>query len=374
MARSSDFARRADQAGGRLIATLLPRRARPLPERPRRVVVIQPTAIGDTLIGSATLAAMHRAWPEAELILAHGASNAAAARMIDAPLTLVETGFSNPFAAARRLKALGPDLAVDLCPWPYATALAARLSAPAAAGFAPSFGARGRLFDLAVPHRTDRHERGNHAALAAALGLTDQPGMAIRRDPAALPADIAPEGLVLAHVSAGGARAAAKGWPAEHWVRLARALADEGWRLGFTGVAADAAQVSPILAAAGLPEEQAFSLCGRLPLPALAELLARVPLLISVDTGVLHLSAAVEGRALGLHGPTRAARWGSISPRALGLDAPHPAAGYIQYGWEEHPQAAAIMPTLTPGQAIAAARELLTMAPRPLAAPRRATA
>ena len=95
-----------------------------------------------------------------------------------------------------------------------------------------------------------------------------------------------------------------------------------------------------------------------------AELLAEVPLLISVDTGVLHLSAAVSGRAIGLHGPTHAARWGSVSPAALGLDSPHPAGGFVQYGWEDHPQAEEIMPMLTPERVLSAALDKLEAQPR----------
>jgi ADP-heptose:LPS heptosyltransferase len=73
----------------------------------------------------------------------------------------------------------------------------------------------------------------------------------------------------------------------------------------------------------------------------------------------LHLSAAVQGRALGLHGPTVARRWGSVSPAARGLDAPHPAGGFVNYGWEEHARAEEIMETLRPEMVIEAARAML---------------
>jgi len=355
-----------DQRGGQVVASLLGRRRGDMPVAPRRIVAIQPTAIGDTLIGSGMLAALARRHPEAEVIVAHGAANAAAVKMLAAQIRGMNVGFGNPLRAVRTLRALHADMIVDLCPWPFATALAARLSAPWVAGFAPEINGRGALFDLAVPHRTDRHESANLVAMAEALDATVDAPMEIARAPEALPGDLSPDNLVLLHVSAGGSRAAAKAWPEAHWVALAQGLVAAGYRVGFTGVDADAAQVDPILEALGVPDDRAVSLCGTLSLASLAEVLAVVPLLVSVDTGVLHLSAAVEGRALGLHGPTRAARWGSISPHATGLDTPHPEAGFINYGWEEHPRAMEMMPALTPDRVLETALDCL-QAQRPAA-------
>ena len=361
MARSSELTRRLDRLVGKTVAaTIGPlHRRRPMPHEPRRIAVIQPTAIGDTLIGSGCVAALARRFPDAELIVAHGPSNAAAVRMLAAPVRAVEIRFANPAKGAWHLRKLQPDMIVDLTPWPYATAMAARLSAAWSAGFVPDGSRRGRLFDLAVPHRTDRHEIENLMAMAEALDADVGRHMAIRREPSARPTDLDPHGLVLCHVSAGGARAAAKSWPVAHWVALVHGLVGRGYRVGFTGAPADLPAAASILGQAGLPQDRAFSLCGRLSLAALAELLAEVPLLVSVDTGVLHLSAAVDGCAIGLHGPTKAARWGAVSVRARGLDAPHPAGGYILYGWEDHPAELDIMSTLAPERVLAAADEML---------------
>jgi len=359
MARSSKLTRALDQTLGALATQVLSRAPRPIPKNPRKILFIQPTAIGDTLIGSGAVEAIARCFPRAQLVIAHGPSNKLAVKMLSAEVEPVEIGFNNPVKAVRAVRALAPDMIIDMTPWPYTTALVARLSGVWSAGFAPAINIRGKLFDLAVEHRTDRHEIENLRALAYGLGATGDCCMAIRREAGDLPPDLGVERLVLAHVSAGGARAAAKSWPIAHWADLTRALAADGWRVGFTGVSADATAVNAVLAKTDLPEDQVFSLCGKLSLAQLAELLARVPLLVSVDTGILHLSAAVEGRAIGLHGPTYSKRWGSVSSRAIGLDAPHPAAGFINYGWEDQPHSESIMPSLAAETVIAEARAIL---------------
>ncbi|MEM6693531.1 MAG: glycosyltransferase family 9 protein [Pseudomonadota bacterium] len=355
MARSSDLTRWLDQNVGAVIAQVLARRgSRPPPQKPRRIVFLQPTAIGDTLISSGAITAIAKAHPTAELTLVHGPSNAAAVKMIAARLAGVKLGFNNPIAAGRALRALQPDMVIDLCPWPVATALAARLSGAWTIGFQPAFGKRGMLFDRKVPHLTERHEIENLSAMSEALGAGPAAQMAITDLSGSLPEGLDPSRLILLHTAAGGVRALPKSWPVAHWAALMQGLAARGWQLGLTGVPADATTVDPILAAAGLPREVARSFCGKLSLAELAALLTKVPLLVSIDTGVLHLSAAVQGAAIGLHGPTKAARWGSVSSRAEGLDAPHPAAGYINYGWETHPQERDIMRTLEPDRVLAA--------------------
>jgi ADP-heptose:LPS heptosyltransferase len=230
MGRSSDLTRNLDGIAGRLAATFLPRRFRPMPAAPRRIVLLQPTAIGDTLIASGAVAAIARRFPDAELLIAHGANNAAAVKMLTAPLRPVQIDFSNPVKAVWALRALKPEMVVDLTPWPYATALSARLTGAWSAGFAPTFGQRGRLFDLAVPHRTDRHELDNLEAMARALGVAGDCGMAIRRDSAALLEELNPKDLVLCHVSAGGARAAAKAWPCHAPLAFAAGSRSPAWR------------------------------------------------------------------------------------------------------------------------------------------------
>lgn len=359
MARSSELSRQADQAVGNVLSAVLARSARPIPSAPGKILFIQPTAIGDTLISSGAIAAIAGRFPGAQLALAHGPNNKMAVKMLSAAVEPVQIGFNNPLKAMRQVRALGPDIVIDLTPWPYATALCARLAGAWSAGFAPAINRRGALFDCPIEHRTDRHEIENLRALAHALGGEGDCRMDITRQTVNFPADINVDRLVLVHVAAGGARAAAKAWPIDHWVQLAQGLERDGWQVGFTGVPSDAEAVDHILEKANLPQASCFSLCGRLTLGELAELLAITPLLISVDTGVLHLSAAVDGRAIGLHGPTKSRRWGSVSPNAHGLDAPHPAAGYINYGWEDHELGLSIMPTLTPDVVLTRARECL---------------
>jgi len=345
MARSTEFMRRADRWLGQAAAmfpTVFNRR-RPLPEAPKRIGVIQPTAIGDTLIASGAVAAIHRRYPQARILMFHGKNNGAAVRMLPTPVEPIACSFGDPFRALAALRAADLDLIVDQTPWPNLTALCARLAAPVTVGFVPQGSPRGRFFDLTVPHRTDRHECENHAEVAALFGAEPPYRMAAVASPCALVGELPLQRLILCHMSAGGARAEQKAWPVRHWAELSQRLVEAGFVVGFTGVAADAALVEQVRAAAELPDNRLISLCGVVPLGELGDLLRRVRLLITVDTGVLHLASAVNAPVLSLHGPTRADRWGPWASNGYGLDSPHPAAGYITYGFEDPVGGAAVM-------------------------------
>lgn len=319
-----------------------------LPRDPAEVAVIQPTAIGDTLLASGTVAAIAERYPDAGLRVFHGSSNASAIAMVDARFEPVECDFRRPWSALRTLHASRPDLIVDLTPWPNLTAIMARLSAPCTVGFAPAGSARGGLFDRAVPHRIDRHELDNHAAMARLFAPGAAYRMRVRTHPCSLAESLPLDRLMICHLAAGGRRAADKAWPVEHWAALCRKLVAAGYVPAFTGVEADRAGIDRLRDLLGTAASDTVTLAGRVPLIELGDLLRRARLTLSVDTSVIHLAGAVDARVVGLHGPTRSWRWGARCRNAIGLDSPHPAAGYIHYGNEAVPESGEIMRALTP--------------------------
>ena len=94
-------------------------------------------------------------------------------------------------------------------------------------------------------------------------------------------------------------------------------------------------------------------------MPELCFVLEHSRLAISVDTSPLHLASAVGRPVVGLHGPSRSRQWGAISPNSRSIDAAHPSAGYIQFGFEDHPRAREIMRSISVDEVYKAASSLL---------------
>jgi lipopolysaccharide heptosyltransferase II len=102
-------------------------------------------------------------------------------------------------------------------------------------------------------------------------------------------------------VLAPGAAHATKRWPIHHWRRIATELARRGFRIALIGGAADRGLAAEIATTAG---PRAASAAGELDLQAGAALLRRAQVVLSGDTGPMHLATAVRTPVVALFGPT----------------------------------------------------------------------
>lgn len=104
------------------------------------------------------------------------------------------------------------------------------------------------------------------------------------------------------------ARWVTKRWPAENFVRLADMLVREkGIRCVFVGSKSDAGLLDGYEGDAAV---KCGSLFGRTSLKGLAALLKRARLLVTNDSGPMHIAAAVGTRVVALFGPTDPGRTG----------------------------------------------------------------
>lgn len=362
MSRSKETHRWLDFWAGVPLVMLLGciRKRRSLPAAPRRIGVISPTAIGDLILETGVLAHIQNSFPNSELLLFHGKTNGAVLPLLPVLVQSYECNFTNLRAALRLLRSSRLDIVIDLTPWPRLTALCASLSGATTVGFCSERQFRHYAFDIAVPHLRTRHETENLHALANALAPCPTYRPRLREDIPTPSLQLPYDRLLLCHTSPGGSRADAKSWPASYWIDLAQRLAHEGFIIGFTGAQADTEKIQKLLAEMRLPAETAFSLCGKLSLVELAGVLLRSRLLITVDTGVLHLASALNTPVVGLHGPTRSSRWGAQSEKAISLDALHPEAGFIHLGFEKSPHALDIMSALPVDIVFEAAKKALS--------------
>jgi heptosyltransferase-2 len=274
------------------------------------IVVRTPNWLGDTVMAIPALAALRAAEPGARITLVgRWAPLLAGQGVADVVLS-----YPKPLAARRRLaQALAAeraDVAV-LLPSSIESALAAwRWRAERRVGYATD--GRAAFLTDALPLPAPRlHQVDEYAALLAPLGVNDvaaAPAWTLRRDDA-MDAEIA-RLLVEAGVAAdarlvglhlGAAFGSSKLWPAEAFGRLAQRLAAAGLTPVLLGTGDDTDTVAAVTLAAGGP---IASLVGRDRPALLPRLLARLRCLVSGDTGVAHLAAAMDVATVTLFGPT----------------------------------------------------------------------
>ena len=321
---------RARRIGISAAARLLSMRAARL-QRPRRLLLIRPDHIGDLLLTGPALAALRLALPDAELTLLVGPWSEEVARRgpaVDRVETCRFPGFSRapkrsaiePYqtllAEARRLRGRF-DLAVIVRPdhW-WGALLAALAGVPARLGYATPLTAPLLTEALALPpgihaSRLSLELARRASGLAGGSWPAETPGPVFRlRDDELAWADRIltddPRPLVLLHPGSGSPL---KDWPAQHWATVADALSARGAHLVVSGGPDDPATPRAVAAAMQSP---ALLLAGKTTLGQLGALCQRATLVLGVDSGPLHLAAALGTPTLRLYGPTDEAIFGPL--------------------------------------------------------------
>ncbi len=147
-----------------------------------------------------------------------------------------------------------------------------------------------------------------------------------------------------------GASRAYKRWPLESWTEVAQSLTQSGRSVVFVGDRADAetvALITPHLTGGFV------NLAGQTTLRELASVLAECDLLISGDSGPMHLAVAVGTPTVAIFGATHPKRHGPYGARNTVLHRPLP--GLIVPGKRPtEAEGAAAMARVTPGDVLAA--------------------
>ena len=294
------------------------------PRTLKRVLWRLPNWLGDVCLAAPAIEALAEAAPRAEFVAACRPSLASiAARLpnVTRVLPLERTrGVRAPMRIARAVRDAGCDTAIVAARSLRAALPVALAHVPRRVGFGG--GPSSVLFthpvhgwkDLRLPRR-----RAYFGALLAPFSIAG-PGLPWAFDP---PADalawadafLAAQpgrrpGLPVVAMEPGGAYGVAKRWPLERYAALAGRLVREGRADVVVVGAADAVELQDRLAAtAGAPVLRA---AGKTDLVQLAALLARSSLLVTNDTGPMHVAAAVGTPVLALFGSTDPAGCGPM--------------------------------------------------------------
>lgn len=118
--------------------------------------------------------------------------------------------------------------------------------------------------------------------------------------------------LIACHVSANNGQS--KRWPVPYWAALLdRLISEEHAQVVLTGAPNDLPLIEKITRRM---HAQPLNLAGKTSLTQLAALLKRADLLISGDSGPMHMASAVDTPVIAIHGPTDPALSGPVSRKA----------------------------------------------------------
>lgn len=327
----------------------LARRRRALPRAPRHIALLKTAAIGDMVLMSGPLRDLRLAHPQARITLLCGPSNAGMAALLAGADEVVPLPIGRIDQALQAIGARRFDLIIDFGAWPRMDALYTLLARGAyRIGFATAGQHRHALYHQAVPHSSACHELDNYRALLAAAGVasTSSPRLEARAplDPATTRA-LGGHPYVVFHLWPGGSNAAAREWPLARWLQLARAVMSQDHGVVLTGALGDRLANERLVDLVqghllpGLPRYRILNLAGG-SLAQTAAVLAGSVAAVCVNTGVMHMAAALGVPVIGLHGATAVARWGPVGPQAVAIASTVPGCGCLDLGFEPVPRVA----------------------------------
>jgi ADP-heptose:LPS heptosyltransferase len=315
-----------------LAVATLARSARVRPASPQRIVCLRLERIGDLLMTLPAIVDLKDAFPGASIDLVVGRWNRDVAAAIPG-INRIETldaswlsrdgggrGMMTLVREASRWRSRRYDLAINFEPDIRGNMVMAAIGAAWTAGFVSGGG--GTLLDSALDYDTTIHTSDNACALvrAVAAGVPSQE----RTSPAVpltIPAANRDEAVRLLarfngarpigiHVSAGRA---IKQWPETRFREVAEHLVrDRHAAIVLTGAISDRAQVD--IARAGLPPARVLDLTDGVDLLTAAAVLERLDLLVTGDTGPMHLAHAIGTPVVAVFGPSDPVRY---APRGL---------------------------------------------------------
>ncbi len=292
----------------------------------RRIAVIKRGDLGDLLLALPALRALRDALPEARIDLLGSRLASEVFRDLDLVDRVLPLPASKPRLLRGCVDVLG--LVVSLRRHGYESAIllehlttgagALRYAAALAATGAPRRigldNGRGWFLTDRVPDAGfgARHEADHWLSVVARLGadatprrvgLADDPEADARAD--ALVASAGDRYCVL-HPGGGG-YSVARRWPVDRFVEVGRALTRDG--LGLVVVGNESDLNATLASATG-----ALDLTGQTPLRVLRRVLARAALLISSDSGIVHVGATTDVPLLAIYGLTDPRAWGPYRP------------------------------------------------------------
>ncbi len=292
----------------------------------RHILLIKPSSLGDIVHAMPTCAVIRRAYPKARLTWLVKRGWAGLVERIDGVDRVwpVESTFKGWLSQISPLRAEHFDLVVDLQGLFRSAAIGWAAGSSLLVGFENGREGSPWFYSRRVPiPQSEMHAVDRYLLVAKAVGVAESgaPEFRFRIPPTDYEevdrlltrSGVAPgTSWVAMNVSA---RWPTKRWPAASFAEVADRLRQEGY--GAVVMIGGSDERAEVAAVSGMMKTSAIDLAGATTVGLLPALLSKASLMITNDSGPMHVAAAVGTPVVALFGPTSAIRTG---PYGVGHD------------------------------------------------------
>jgi ADP-heptose:LPS heptosyltransferase len=347
-----------DQLVGRVLCALP---GQPSPRKPqktniRNILVIRPGGIGDAVLLLPAIVAIKIKYPNDSITVLAEKRNAEVFKLCSAIGNLFLYDSPKDFLAATLGKY---DVVIDTEQWHRLSAVVARFTrAQVRIGF--STNERSRLFTHHIPYSHDEYEANSFLNLLMPLGIDKHTSL---HDNFLSVPEIAKQRAeeLLGNLSGKsfiaifpGGSIPERRWGAERFKGLTGKLNAEGIPVVVVGGKEDVSAGEIIIAG-----NYGINLAGKTSLVETAAVIEKSAVLVSGDSGILHVGVALGRPTVSLLGPGIAKKWAPRGPRHIVINKNLPCSPCTKFGYTPKcPINARCMAEITVGEVVGAVEKL----------------
>lgn len=282
-----------------------------IPTRIDKIGILATAAIGDTIIMSGAINSIKKKYPTSKIILFCGSSNYEVAKLLNNIDKVKKLQIKNVIKSKKIIQENEFDVWIDFGPWPRLNSI---LTSFAKASYKIGFNTKGQyrhfIYDKWVLHNDFMHEHENYCELLKLINIIEfeKPNLLLENG-----YENNFEKYVVLHLFAGGSKADLKHLPLEVWQEVSQYIIEQGYQVFVTGAPSDSNRLNKFIKMSKL---DIVNMSGKLSLKQTAQLLTNSKLVISIDTGIMHLASALDCDLIAVYGPTDPKRWGPLSDKS----------------------------------------------------------
>ena len=309
---------------------------------PNKILIIQLSALGDTILAIPTIRAIRLRYPNAEISFLASPTNLS--YLERCPYIDHQILFRYPhFQLIQTLRRERFDWVVDLEHWSrFSVLLAYATGATRLIGFNAAHQYRHYLFNDTILHIPGKHEVLNFLSIAHELDCNsddlkldvwigekeEEWSRSLLVQKHVHPSDL----LIVLHPEAGRRGEPRRRWSLEKYVVLTDTLSEQcNARIVLTGAPNEVAVSKWI---AERTKCETVCLAGQTQVNQLAALFTRADLVICGNCGPMHLAAAAGTPVVAIHGPTNSKQWGPWTNKSICLESNLPCSPCLNLGFE----------------------------------------
>jgi len=309
------------------------KKIRKKPRLVKKIALLKTAGIGDTVLLSAIVKDIKDELPDSEVYLFVGPNNYEIATIISelfAGITIIELPMRNPIRAISLVRRYTFDVWLDFGSWPRINALLSYFSdAKFKVGFKTKGQYRHYVYDVAVEHNSELHELFNYKKILEEINIrgSNLPSINVEEEIEKN------ERWVVVHMFPAGVKRYLKEWPEFCWVELIDYLTKKGYCVVLTGSKVDKDRALRVYRRCK-EKDSIKVVAGDLSLKEVVFLLKKSYLVVSVNTGIMHLASALNCNLVALHGPTSPVRWGPLNSNSVVIQSPLVCSPCLNLGFE----------------------------------------